>query len=230
MKVHRKPLESSVWKTMQTGVSCSVSAASLVFLLSGTVLSAQEQQEPPVAKPEAAEKAATMGHGGKKEHKCKAAGGGCGHMQKGHGDTPGKMSGGRMGGGHMAAMGPIHELIDNHQNITREVEDLKDGVLTVTRSTDPDLVPTLQKHVGQMVEMLESGGSIRHWDPLFVKIFENADKIEVRTELIPDGIRVWETSSDPYVAKLIQAHAAKVSEFAERGRDAMHEPTAVPEG
>jgi len=216
MTTERKPLAGL--RCFQAARRWIVASVVLLGCLASGPLIAQEPQEQ------------------KTKHMCKGAeSGGCPHMKKGQGDAGaqspgGGMAEGRMGGGHRAAMGPIHELIDSHESITREVETLKDGVVTVTRSTDPDLVPTLQKHVGQMVEMLESGGSIRHWDPLFVEIFKHADQIDVRTELLDDGIRVWETASDPYVAKLIQAHAAKVSEFAERGREAMHEPTAVPEG
>lgn len=131
-------------------------------------------------------------------------------------------------GGHAELMQKIHSLVDNHESITRTVEKVEGGVVTETRTTDLSLVPTLQQHVRQMYELLESGGSIRHWDPLFVEIFEHADKIEMDMEMLEDGIRVRESSKDPYVAKLIQAHAEKVNEFVERGRDAMHEPTAVP--
>ncbi len=126
-------------------------------------------------------------------------------------------------------MAAIHTLIDNHDAITRNVTHTTDGVVTVTRTDDAALVPTLQKHVLQMSELLDDGGSIRHWDPLFVEIFEHAEHIEIEHELLDDGVRVRETSADPYVVKLIQAHAAKVDEFVERGRAAMHEPTAVPE-
>lgn len=164
----------------------------------------------------------------------------CGHMQKGHmngghmqGDTKGMRhgaSGGERGmGGHRQLMVNIHGLINDHSSITREVEKIADGVVTVTRTSNPELVPTLQTHVAQMYGLIDSGGSIRHWDPLFVEIFEHADQIVMDTELLEDGIRVRETSADPYVVKLIQAHADKVNEFVARGMDAMHEPTAVPE-
>jgi hypothetical protein len=126
-------------------------------------------------------------------------------------------------------MASIHFLIDHHQAIRREVETIENGVVSVTRAPeDPDLVPTLQQHVRDMWALLESGGSIRHWDPLFVAIFEHADEIEMTWEDLPDGIRVVETSSNPEVVALIQAHAEKVDEFVARGRSAMHEPTPLP--
>ncbi len=54
-------------------------------------------------------------------------------------------------------------------------------------------------------------------DPLFAEIFKHADKIKMQHEDTDKGVRVTETSDDPYVAKLIQAHAKVVSGFVERG-------------
>jgi len=50
-------------------------------------------------------------------------------------------------------------------------------------------------------------------DPLFREVFAHADKIVMRHENTPKGVKVVETSGDPYVAKLIQAHAEVVSLF-----------------
>ena len=41
-------------------------------------------------------------------------------------------------------------------------------------------------------------------------------------------MKVRETSSDPYVVKLIRAHAAVVTKFIENGRREMHANHAVP--
>ncbi len=152
-----------------------------------------------------------------------------GEGRTGRGHRKGQGEHGRRGGDHRALMGNIHGLMDNHRSIHRAVENIEYGIIAVTTTDEPELVETLQTHVGQMVALVENGGSIRHWDPLFVEIFNHADKIVVKTELLEDGVRVTETSDDPYVVKLIQAHAQKVNEFVARGMDAMHEPTAVPE-
>jgi hypothetical protein len=81
-----------------------------------------------------------------------------------------------------------------------------------------------------MQELLESGGRIRMWDPLFVEIFDRSEEIEMVVEMLDDGVRVTETSDDPEVAKLIQAHARKVDEFVARGPEAAHEATPLPAG
>jgi hypothetical protein len=79
-----------------------------------------------------------------------------------------------------------------------------------------------------MYALLENGGRIHQWDPLFKALFDNAEKIELTYEDLEDGIRVRETSTDPEVVELIRAHAEKVNDFVARGREAMHEATPLP--
>ena len=152
---------------------------------------------------------------------------------------PGHGSHGRCGHGgrggnhemmdHREAMATIHFLIDHHDQIVREVEVIDGGVLTTTRApNDPELVPVIQRHVREMWALLESGGRIHQWDPLFRALFDHAEQIELGYEDLDDGIRVRETSSNPEVVALIRAHAAKVNELVARGRAAMHEATPLP--
>jgi hypothetical protein len=68
------------------------------------------------------------------------------------------------------------------------------------------------------------------WDPLFRELFARADEISIEIEQLEDGMRVTETSDDPAVVQLIQAHARKVNEFVERGPAAVHEETPLPAG
>lgn len=49
-------------------------------------------------------------------------------------------------------------------------------------------------------------------------------------ETLADGVRVTETSANPEVVTLIQAHARKIDAFIARGPEAVHEPTALPPG
>ena len=55
---------------------------------------------------------------------------------------------------------------------------------------------------------------IHQRDPLFREVFKNADKIVVRYQQTPKGLKVVETSVDPYV---VEAHPG-----ARRGRDGLH--------
>ena len=121
-------------------------------------------------------------------------------------------------------------LLENHASIERTFEEIPGGIRSITTTSDPELVPVLREHVSQMIALLESGGWIRGWDPLFAEIFERADEIETTVENIDGGVAVTETSANEDVALLIKAHAEKVMEFAAHGVEAYDEQTPLPDG
>jgi len=130
---------------------------------------------------------------------------------------------GRGKGGH--GQGQAHDrdheafryLLTNHKKIKRTVNELPNGVKTVTESSDPQVAVKIKEHVYWMKERIEKGQPIRMRDPLFAEIFKHADKIKMSYEKTANGVRVTETSDDPYVAQLIKAHAKTLSAFVERG-------------
>lgn len=124
--------------------------------------------------------------------------------------------------GHRQDMQTIHALFDGHQKITRTVTTTPDGVITLTESKDPAVQALIVAHAQAMKKRLEDRRPIRDWDPLFAAIFANAAKI--RMEVIPTelGVKVVETSADPAVVRLIQAHADGVTEFVREGAAVMH--------
>jgi hypothetical protein len=178
------------------------------------------------------------------------AGAGCGRRH-GHGRSPGDRqglgggsasgrrqesgSGGGAGpgggprGGKRAEMEVYRTLLENHDQIERTIENVPGGVRTTTTTTDPDLVPELRRHVSQMKALVEGGGHIRIWDPLFAEIFRHADQIEMTIEDVDGGVAVTETSAEEDVVALIRAHALKVDQFIARGYEAYAEETPLPE-
>jgi len=190
-----------------------------------------------------------QGKGKRAEGACQGAGAGggqgcCGgHGEEARGQGQGKAHGKGQGKGQGAAVGcggqggqgdhreNIHSLLDRHDAIERQVEEIPGGVETVTTSEDPEVVEILREHVGQMKERVENGQGMRWWDPTFAELFKFTDKIEMQIEEIPGGVRVREWSEDPQVAMLIRQHAIRgVSEFVEDGYDRAHQPTPLPEG
>jgi hypothetical protein len=123
----------------------------------------------------------------------------------------------------------FHFLLANRESIDRTVEKLEDGVETLTESDDPKIASVIQDHVGSMYERVENGNPIHMRDPLFAAIFSNADRISMKVERTKNGVRVTETSPDPYVAKLIQAHADVVNLFIANGHAEVSKNHAVPE-
>jgi hypothetical protein len=138
--------------------------------------------------------------------------------------------GGMCGGPGMGGMGPgggqggdmmgIHALFAHRDQIRRTVTPIPGGVRTTTESDDPAVVAQLRDHVQSMYARLKDGRPINARDPLFAAIFENADKIHVKTENTAKGLTVTETSDDPRVVDLVRRHAEVVNRFIANG---MHE-------
>jgi len=121
----------------------------------------------------------------------------------------------------------FHFLLESHEKITRTVEELDNGVQTVTESTDPVVAGKIQEHVASMYQRVEDGRPLRMWDELYREIFKHADKIKMEINNTENGISVTETSEDEYVVKLIKSHAKVVTGFSEKGFDEArlnHEP------
>lgn len=142
--------------------------------------------------------------------------------------------GGPWRGGHgpdanfVADRDDFHYLLEHHDEIRRDVKELKNGVRTVTESDNQEVAAKIQKHVAAMYQRVEHERPIRMRDPLFAEIFKLTDQIEMKVEKTAKGVRVVETSEDPYVAKLIKAHANVVSRFAKFGFDEAHKTHGIP--
>lgn len=119
-------------------------------------------------------------------------------------------------------------LLENRKDIKRTVTDTKTGVETRTESDKPEVAKKIQEHVTAMHARLKDGKGIRYRDPLFAEVFKHYDKIVMKVEKTEKGVKVTETSDDPYVAKLIQAHARVVTKFIENGFDEVHKDHPLP--
>lgn len=142
------------------------------------------------------------------------------------------MSGeGMMGPGMMQDMRSIHGLLTSHEKIDRRVEDIPNGVRTLTTSDDPATAELIRAHVRQMKARYARGQPIRMMDPVFREMFKNRSKASLDYEDVPGGIRVTHTSDDPQVVLLIRQHARRfVSEAAEQGMSRAMRPTPLPQG
>lgn len=148
-------------------------------------------------------------------------------QQQGQGQ--GRMGGMGMGGNQPQDMKTIHALFDDHQKITRTVKNIRNGVETVTESDDPKVKALIIEHSWAMKARLEKKQPIRQWDPLFAELFKHSDKIKMELTNTAKGVKVVETSDDAYVVKLIQSHAAGVSEFVKEGMPVMHKQHDLPD-
>lgn len=141
------------------------------------------------------------------------------------------MMGGGMMGASMAEMRVIHGLLASPDRIERTVRDVPGGILAITTSHDPRVAELIRTHVRQMRASYERDEPVRTMDPVFRELFANRDRISLRIEDVPGGVRVLHTSDDPQVAALIRQHAHHfVSEAAEQGMARAMRPTPLPEG
>jgi hypothetical protein len=127
-----------------------------------------------------------------------------------------------------ADMAVFHYLLDHRKEITRKVTKVPTGVETLTESDRPEVAKNLHVHVEAMHKRLLNGRPIHMRDPLFREIFRHADKISLTVERTSKGVKVSETSKDPYVAKLIQAHAEVLNEFLAKGHEEVRKNHPVP--
>ena len=116
-------------------------------------------------------------------------------------------------------------MFRNFQTFTREVTNLPDGIRTVTRSSDPEVMAALVSHVTGMIARVENldDPKIFIQSPTLDVFFQRGDGITSDIEVTDEGIVVVQTSTDPEVVAAMQTHAAEVSDMAARGMQAVHE-------
>jgi hypothetical protein len=132
-----------------------------------------------------------------------------------------------MGIGHdsttMAEMGVIHELIVNHDRITRTVTNLPAGIRTVTESDDPQIAKSIKEHVASMDQRVSTSSDPFSpiESPALRLILKNGDKIRTTIETTEKGVLVIQTSSDRETVAALQQHASEVSDLVQGGMMAM---------
>ncbi|MDA3859479.1 MAG: hypothetical protein PF480_14910 [Roseovarius sp.] len=116
-------------------------------------------------------------------------------------------------------------MFRSFQTISREVTNLPDGIRTVTRSSDEDVMSALVSHVVGMIGRVEQGDDpeIMIQSPTLDIFFARGDRISTEIDVTDEGIIVVQTSEDPEVVAALHLHAAEVTDMADRGMEAVHE-------
>ena len=120
-----------------------------------------------------------------------------------------------------ADMQLVHEMLAGHDKIKRSVENLPDGIRTVTESDDPQVAQALKAHVASMEARLKDGRIFNLFSSTLPVLFDNKDKIKTTVEMTQKGSIVTQTSADAKVVAALQAHAGEVDELARDGMAAM---------
>nr|WP_274960701.1 hypothetical protein [Lentibacter algarum] len=117
------------------------------------------------------------------------------------------------------------------QEITRTVENLPNGIRTVTFAEDEELMGIVTSHVIGMIDRVDMGRDpeVIIQSPTLDILFERRASIVTEMDVTEDGIIVIQTSDDPEVVAALHTHAAEVSAMVERGMEAVHEMMAARE-
>lgn len=118
----------------------------------------------------------------------------------------------------------LKTIFRDHKGINRSVTNLPNGIKTATEAEDAQLRDAIISHVSMMVTRLQDGKNpeVQIQSSTLDKLFDFYDQIETEIELTDLGVTVLQTSSNPAVVKLLQTHAAEVSEMSARGMAAVH--------
>jgi len=79
----------------------------------------------------------------------------------------------------------FHFLLQNHDQIRRNVKNTKTGVETLTESDKPEIAAKLQEHVAAMAKRVEEQRPIHMRDPLFAELFRHTARFICSTTRLP---------------------------------------------
>ncbi|KCV83584.1 hypothetical protein ATO10_02450 [Actibacterium atlanticum] len=110
------------------------------------------------------------------------------------------------------------------QTMSRTVENLPNGIRTVTSSSNPKVHDALVSHVVGMIERVEAGDDPKIFiqSPTLDIFFERRDALTSEVEITEEGVVVTQTSDDPELVAALHIHAAEVTAMAEQGMHAVH--------
>jgi hypothetical protein len=116
-------------------------------------------------------------------------------------------------------------MFENFDTIIREVTYLPNGIRTVTRSADEDVMAVLVSHVVGMIDRVERSDDPKVFiqSPTLDVLFANGAEIQSQIDVTEEGIVVVQVSSDPNIVAALHTHASEVSDMADRGMQAVHQ-------
>jgi len=119
----------------------------------------------------------------------------------------------------------LRGIFRSHEGIIRSVTNVQNGIVTTTEAEDETLREAIVSHVSMMVTRLQEGRNpeVIIQSPTLDALFDFYDEIDTEIETTELGVKVIQTSSNPKVVRLLQTHAAEVSDMANRGMEAVHE-------
>ena len=116
-------------------------------------------------------------------------------------------------------------LFRRFDTITREVENLPNGIRTVTRSSDQAVMDALVSHAVGMIDRVHAKDDPRILiqSPTLDAFFLHGDEIYSDVQMTDEGLVVIQTSDNPDLVRAMHIHAAEVTAMVDRGMAAVHD-------
>lgn len=116
-------------------------------------------------------------------------------------------------------------MFQRFQTLSREVENLPNGIRTVTRSSDPQVMEALVSHTVGMIDRVGQMNDPKIFiqSPTLDIFFARGDRILSEVDVTDEGVIVVQTSDDPEVVAALHTHAAEVTAMVEQGMHAVHQ-------
>ena len=116
-------------------------------------------------------------------------------------------------------------MFRNFHLIERSVENLPDGIRTVTFSKDAQVMDVLVSHAVGMIDRVgqKRDPQVFIQSPTLDIFFARGEGILSEIDITDEGLVVIQTSDDPELVEALHIHAAEVSDMAARGMQAVHE-------
>ena len=116
-------------------------------------------------------------------------------------------------------------MFQRFQTLSREVENLPNGIRTVTRSSDPQVMDALVSHTVGMIDRVGQMNDPKIFiqSPTLDIFFARGDRILSEVDVTDEGVIVVQTSDDPEVVAALHIHAAEVTAMVEQGMHAVHQ-------
>lgn len=116
-------------------------------------------------------------------------------------------------------------MFRNFQDIDRTVENLPNGIKTITTSKNAHAFQALVNHVTGMINRVEEKRDPKIFiqSPTLDIFFERSEAITTEIEVTEDSVIVTQTSDDPELVEAMHKHAHEVSRMVEHGMRAVHE-------
>lgn len=150
-----------------------------------------------------------------------------GHNPDGHGHVHDEVNMPGLRGANATAeeSAELAVLFRGFRSMSRHVENLPNGIRTVTRSSDPLVMEALVSHAVGMIDRVgrKDDPAIFIQSPTLDIFFQRGDKIRSDVEVTDEGLVVSQTSDDPEVVTAMHAHAAEVTAMVEQGMHAVHQ-------